>query len=226
MPAEFSEMEQSIIKNMMLRKSYKDIAQLLEYDVRDLKRFISAEIEGTDITTWQMKLDERKPVKRARPAREPASETERLRIDQRKADDLKKELKLAAYRIRINNESERKQLRRQPAYKNVVRDYSKMKLVRIDEKTFIYVKPGDDIEAARERYKLQVEKSKAAFIANDVRPEHHKGKKKCARCEKTKRRDEFDNNRSSKDGKQHICKQCYINSNKIRDTEKKENERF
>lgn len=173
MPVEFSEMEQSIIKNMMLRKSYKDISSLLGCNVDDLAFFITVRIEGTDIMTWQMKLDAHKSVKKIkdsnqrmekkvtapegkviipRPARDLKREEKKLQEEQLQEFKRKRHLE------KLNAENEKKYRRRPPNYKTIAVDYSKMITVRIDRKTVIYANPGEDIEKLKQRFKKNYSK--------------------------------------------------------------------
>ncbi|MBK7885158.1 MAG: hypothetical protein IPJ81_16245 [Chitinophagaceae bacterium] len=56
-------------------------------------------------------------------------------------------------------DEERKRSRRPPTYKSKEVDYSQLITVRIDAKTFIYAKPGDDIEKLKANF-LKTYKSK------------------------------------------------------------------
>jgi hypothetical protein len=167
MPAEFSEMEQSIIKNMMLRKSYKEIARMLDCDIEQLAFYIIEEVEGMDVITWQMKLDEKKAKAPKKPTllrpvkvvkQKELSDTQKLKIEQRKEEDLKKQIKLAAYKNRMSNENESKYRRRPPNYKTIPVDYTKLVTIRIDKSTTIYSIPGEE------------EKTKTRFLKHYSKP--------------------------------------------------------
>jgi hypothetical protein len=142
--AEFSEMEQSIIKNSMLRKTHKQIADLLDSNVTDIAQFIQTLTTGTQIISKQMELDAHKKTK----APKPLSKHE-LIADQRKKDK-------QAEQMRKNDiEKDRHEQRRrsrEPAFKTKQVDYSQMISVRIDRKTTIYAKPGEDISELKAKF--------------------------------------------------------------------------
>ncbi|HEX8334709.1 MAG TPA: hypothetical protein VF622_18950 [Segetibacter sp.] len=50
-------------------------------------------------------------------------------------------------------EDQKKVRRREPLFKNKVVDYTQLISVRIDNKTIIYAKPGEDIEAVKRKFK-------------------------------------------------------------------------
>lgn len=148
--AEFTEMEQSIIKNSMLRKSHKSIAELLDVDVADIAQFIKSITEGTETITLQMEIDSKKKPKKQKAApkqRQPS----KAKIE---AEKLKKERMAILHQknaIERSRHEERKRSR-QPAFKTKQVDYSKLITVRIDRKTTIYAKPGEDIAELKAKY--------------------------------------------------------------------------
>lgn len=166
MTTEFSEMEQSIIKNMMLRKSHKDIVRLLDCDLVDLSFFISEHVADTDIITWQMKLDLNKPIKRVQPPKEkkvviripkPVKQPDPLekeRMEARKLAQLAKEQKSRDFNERMNIERQRAVRRREPQLKTKDHNFSAKVSVRIDRCTVILVKPGEEEKAKKEFMKF------------------------------------------------------------------------
>lgn len=79
------------------------------------------------------------------------------RIPPEEKKKLTEAAKLRGEQERNKNDIEReivakRRLRREPKYETVSVDYSKLKTVRIDNRTIIYIKPGECEEAARAQY--------------------------------------------------------------------------
>jgi hypothetical protein len=155
MTSTFSNYETSIIRNMMLTKSAKYIAVILEMDTAEIKVLLAALANTAGIISYQQKLDDKLAAKKAatisktrtkriRDQRQGAATIEQKKL-QRENDRLRKEqLKLA---IRRDKESKRVSLypaRRPPNYKTIVVDYTKLVTVRIDRQTMIYSQPGEE----------------------------------------------------------------------------------
>jgi hypothetical protein len=149
MAFEFSEMDQMIIRNCMLSKSHKDIAELIGCDVKTVAAFIVVLIAGTSIVTRQMiidqkKIGQKKPVaKKAKPISD-----EKIKEEWRE----QKEVKARNFNEHIKIERRKDQDRRFPKYKTLSVDTSRLLSVRIDDKTTIFIKPGEDAAAAKEQF--------------------------------------------------------------------------
>lgn len=151
----FSEMEQSIITNMIALKSVKYIAMVLDSNVEAVSAFIDEKIKGTDTITYQMKIDANKKnpvVKAVREKKVPVKKVNQLA-------ETKKQLQLEEREKKRKNsiekaivEAARSNSRRQPVYKTKKVDYSQLITVKIDHKTTIYAKPGENIEEVKRRY--------------------------------------------------------------------------
>lgn len=140
-----------------MQKSASDIARLLDYDIADVTAFINSAVEGSEIVTCQMKLDARKkarpskaaPGKRRKPEQVRRAEEknrEYLISEQKRLNKLEKE-NIEQSRRKASWES------RRPLYKTKVVDYSKLITVRINRKTVIYAKPGEDIEKLKKSFR-------------------------------------------------------------------------
>lgn len=155
---DFSPAEESIIKNMMLSKSHKDIAALLRCGKEDVKGLIVVLTKDTNIVTHQMKLDQRaagRPhpvkVKIPRPPTKAATEKEKK---------LKEKVSLRAQQQKNTRERKSRNRPREPEFKTKDVDYSKMIIVKVDRKTFIQVPAGSDIEAVKNKYLERSQNSK------------------------------------------------------------------
>lgn len=146
----FSEAERSIIKNMMLSTSHKDIAALIGCTEKEVAEIVSSHIAGTAMVTYQVKLNERnfeRKIDRAKIVNAAKIEREKNR-----------EQKIKNKNHRIEIEQHRKNSRREPSFKTREVDFTEMMSVRIDSKTVLQVKKGSDIEALKKRYSKKVKK--------------------------------------------------------------------
>lgn len=148
--AEFTEMEQSIIKNSMLRKSHKSIAELLDADVADVAQFIKSLTEGTETITLHMTIDSKKKPKKPKAApnkRQPSkAKIEAEKLKKERMDVIHK--RNAMDKDRLDNRARS----RQPAFKTKQVDYSKMRIVKVNNKTQVYAKPGQSDKEVIDMY--------------------------------------------------------------------------
>jgi len=159
MENQFSEMDQSVIRNMMASKSAKDIARMVDSNAGDVAAFIKTAVDGTSILTYQMRLDAKKmakPAKSAKPAKKKSkklSDAALLKIEQAKKEkEQNYKIKMASHKEALAARDAKAYQRRPPSYKTIVVDYTKLQTVRIDRKTVIYAKPGENIEALKKRF--------------------------------------------------------------------------
>lgn len=133
MPPELMQWEKDVIINSMLRKSSKEIALALDLDEKTVADFISISA-GKDTTTMDQKIYERKILR-----------------EQNKPDKKRSKPKSQGRQQRITSA----QLtyagvkKQEKVYKNRKLNFHELVPVKIDAKTYIYVKPGDDVEKAR-----------------------------------------------------------------------------
>lgn len=156
MPVEFSITDQSIIKNMMLQKSAKEISRLLDCKTQDVADFIKNAVHGTNIVTHQMKIEAKHPAKKTVEKRQTIS---RAKI---KKQEAALQIRITEEKIKLKSrrqvEDDRK--RRQPSmYKSKNVDYSKLITIKIDAKTYIYANPGDNIEKVKSNFLKTYKKS-------------------------------------------------------------------
>lgn len=154
---EFTSTEGSIIRNMMLNKSCKDIAGLLDLDVEAVNEYVTSVTAGTGIITYQARIDEKKATRsKANAMRIPKPPKEKkvkvkkqtvVKVDDRKEQKRrnKEEADMIEGRRKLNLRESRRQ------YKTIDVDYSKMVTIRIDRTTIIYSKPGEE-EATKTKF--------------------------------------------------------------------------
>lgn len=187
MSVEFSPVDISIIENMMLTKTHKQIAEMIDKPLKETGELIETICEKEELMSCQAKqtalrvirrserpvkvkppkrqkddnrtpwslLDgdrpaavEKKPV--TRQARASKEETP----EQKLAREIKEERKAADLQRRNHNEVNRRdrENRRQPAFKNKEVDYNELRTLRIDKRTVIYIKYGEDPKKAKENF--------------------------------------------------------------------------
>ncbi len=139
--------EAGIIKNMLLKNSYKQIAELLSKPVNDIKEFASTiGIIAEGVITKEMLINRKPKVVRVKKisAKKFAADIERAkRAEQRKKNAQNKSARLLQH--------EKNKLHERRMYKTRQIDYSTKATVRIDAKTIIYCEPGQQ-EEARKKY--------------------------------------------------------------------------
>ena len=133
----------SIVRNMMLTQSYKQIAQLLNYseeEIQDAVKLINHEL---NLVTFQDKLNAKKKVK------------VNVKKDKVREEIFKEQvLKNKAERMRI--ERQRALERRRPEETFITRkiDYKEKVMLRIDRNTYIYAEVGKEKQAKEDFLKI------------------------------------------------------------------------
>jgi len=155
----FTEAEEGIIRNMMLTTSYKDIASLLDCSKLDVAEIVDRLTRGTDIITWQAKLNQKKAEQMKAAGPKKMTPAVKARIEKEKDKQLKKQVTAQ----RNNFERNKANTRREFQYKTKHVDFTKMVSVRVDEKTQILVPAGTDPEATKAKY-LKNNKNKIIII--------------------------------------------------------------
>lgn len=125
--------EQDLIINSMLRKSSKNIATLLSINEKTVADFIRLQPGMSLSITMDKKIADRK-----------AHQVKTIAIKKAK---LKKEKTITSARVvhSVTKFTERH-------YKTIKQDYSELIPVKIDHKTYIYVKPGSDIDKVKRQF--------------------------------------------------------------------------
>lgn len=90
---------------------------------------------------------------RPKPPRVPKAKTVRVPKKQIEKTYREQRLEQKAIKVRMEQDAAQRRARRnQEVYRTRQVDLTGMQSVRIDHKTWIYVKPGDDIEALKRKY--------------------------------------------------------------------------
>jgi hypothetical protein len=150
----FDEFEVNIIEKEITKKSYRDIAFLLDRSVEEVTIFINQWLEGKEITSLQQLRDQ---AKKDRP---PV-----IRSLKRKKN--KKEDPLITSRIILPDQKQKKNRAGELIYKTREVDLSKMHEVKIDRRTWIYIKPGQNEEVVKKKYLQRLADCKSTFIENE-----------------------------------------------------------
>lgn len=125
---ELMQWEKDVIINSMLRKSSKEIDELLDVDEKTIADFISISA-GKDIVTMDQKIYEKKILReKSKPVKKRKEKKQKITSAQLTYPGTK---------------------RIEKVFKNRKLNFSELIPVRIDAKTYIYVHPGTDIEKAR-----------------------------------------------------------------------------
>lgn len=133
----FSSIELVIIRQQLHKLTDEAIAEMLNKPLEQVKMVINKITNGGKI-----KLSKSQSI-------------EKVKIEKNKKA-LRKKNKRSVEVIRTAALSKRKE----PLYETKPVNYAEMKTVRIDCKTVIYIKPGEDPASAKRKYLDRIEKSK------------------------------------------------------------------
>lgn len=138
MQNDFSFIELRIIQSMIKKQSYLQIAAVVDRPVEMIAEYVSQYLKGKDILTFQQGIDEK--ILRKRKA---ILET---------ADGIARNNELK--RLLRSREDQRLQKRRrvEPSFADRIQDYSTMVAIRIDNKTIIYARPGEDVQKVKQKF--------------------------------------------------------------------------
>lgn len=157
--AEFTDQDLSIIRNMMISKSNKTIAALLDCKTQDIDSVIARIKQTEGLPSFQDKIDaKRKP----KPQKVKAPKKIRQETDIQRLAREKKEERAALKVQRLNMDEKSRvarEIARGPKFKTKETDYKKLRTLRIDRKTFIYINPGQDEEKAKADFLKTYKKS-------------------------------------------------------------------
>lgn len=152
-----------MISNMMLTKSYSDIAKALDLTKDDIGAVVLELTLGSGLVPYELKLKERwekknkqRAVKKYRPGakevvkvKPAAAAAKKKAEDKAFAESLKKQKLQAAKQQQQSIQASQAAKRRPSQYKTIAVDYTRQQTLRIDRKTTIYVKPGEDPEVVK-----------------------------------------------------------------------------
>ena len=157
---DITDLEIGIVRNMMLSKSNRQIAEIMGWEVKDANDIVNQLCLSNNLTCFQEKLNNKrqeraaaKPkkeskqkIKKERPAKLSSKEKEAY------LKEKEEKIKRSSYSEVMKVERQRRNLNREPRLPTRHVDYSQKISVRIDRKTTIYADPGEDIQALKERF--------------------------------------------------------------------------
>lgn len=213
MPVEFLPIDISIIENMMLTKSHKTIAEMIEKPVKETGELIESLCQQRELQSYQFFLDCKKAIRdRDKPKKVKAPKKKKgkkVETAEQKLAREKKEIRAAIDQQRAGRDAQARRersSRNEPKFETRRVDYGQKHLVRIDNKTFFYINPGEDEKAAREKFMKTYAKSFKAEEENPV-PKDQK-EKTCRRCKQPKKLKCFYRNQKAPDSRDDTCIDC------------------
>jgi hypothetical protein len=144
MSDQFTTADIMLIEKEMGRKTYTDIAFLLDKEVVDVTTFINALAAERQLITYQQSIDAKRSAVKKVIVKQPKP------IKKAEVKEKEKVMKARNLQEVYKRERDKKEQRRMFKTKKV--DYSQMITVRVDSKTVVYTKPGDDPEQVRKKY--------------------------------------------------------------------------
>jgi hypothetical protein len=143
----FSAFEVRLLKSLLSKRSDEDIALMLERPVCEVSEKIN-ELTG-GISPFQEKLLQKKKQQERR------EEIVRQKKQQQQAKKDVEKKRTVSSRIIAHQTADRIQARKrrdEPKYVTKEIDLSKLVAVRIDHRTVVFAKPGEDPDKVREKY--------------------------------------------------------------------------
>lgn len=168
----FTEADIMLIEKEISQKSYKDIAFLLDKPVEEVIGFCIKWAFEKGITTYQQLLDEKRKPRAVREKAGKASREKKVKVPapakpKRPVGRPVKEPLVISRRIEQEQKQKRDRQGR-PIFQTRTVDLSKLHQVRIDHKTCIYIKPGQDPEKVKKAYLKRLRESKSNAFSKDL----------------------------------------------------------
>jgi hypothetical protein len=153
MVTDFSIIEIRIMQNMLAKRPPEFIADILDRSVIEVRQKLSEIAAGFNVLSWQ-RLEDIKQEKKNVAA---AKKNEHVRLKKVQKEQKKKKTVIWREGAQLKKEVSK--------YATRTVDYNEMISVRIDNKTTIYVKPGEDIELAKKKYLEKLTSSREFSMA-------------------------------------------------------------
>lgn len=134
-----SETDRSVIKNMMLTKSYKDISFLVNRSISEVEIIVKELTDETGLISWQQKHNAKKKPKKSTKSISPEKKELREQKERNRQE-----------RRRVNHEKQRTVREYEQRFNTIKTDYSKKIMIKIDRHTYIYAEPGKEKETREE----------------------------------------------------------------------------
>lgn len=156
MQNDLSSLDKRVIQSLLKKKSFADIAEIIDKPLNVATDYILQYLEGKNIETFQQKLTNKVEAKRKR-----QSEEQDKKNRKKDYDTQQRKKRLSIDQEMINN----RKRRNEPVFQTKVIDHSKMVSVRIDAKTIIQVPQGTDTNKAKENYLQRLKDSRPVQIS-------------------------------------------------------------
>ncbi|MFL5809209.1 MAG: hypothetical protein ACJ749_06775 [Flavisolibacter sp.] len=147
----FTEADILLLEKEICFKSYKDIAFLLDRPVDELIKFLDGWLPGKGLIPHQLLLNQKVL---SRP----------IRVREKKE---KKKEPVISSRIILPDQKQRRNRNGEIIYKTRKVDLSSLHSVKIDSKTWIYIKPGQDPVQAKDAYMKKLREHKSRFLEQE-----------------------------------------------------------
>jgi hypothetical protein len=151
----FSSLELQLIRSSLATRTDEEIAEILERPVEEIRSVINdmtgeAGQRQEEILKQKEAEKQAAAIKRKMRRKKAEDHSEKLETREKKEKREKKEQKR-------KNDEHRAQLKKQESamtrmYRTREIDLSKMKAIKIDSRTTVFVEPGDDIEKVKTKY--------------------------------------------------------------------------
>lgn len=159
--ARFTPLETRLLRQLMTSKPDEEIALVLDRPVEEVRTQIR-ELTG-GISPYNQRQVDKEAVRQNRKAR--AATACRL---QQVNEELTRQQERRLSRQRDQEAAQKRKQREQPQYETRAVDLSQLREVRIDAKTCIYIRPGQDPVAEKKNYLARLQGSRSTAKAREV----------------------------------------------------------
>lgn len=150
----FTEADILVLEKEICFKSYKDIAFLIDKSLEDLTKFLDGWLPGKGLIPFQLLLNQ-KAVNRP------------VRVREKKQTKKKPVILSRMILPDKPGQTKRRNALGETKYRTRKVDYSKKQMVRIDDKTWIYINEGEDPVKARIIYLKKLSEHNSSLMARE-----------------------------------------------------------
>lgn len=136
MPGRLSNIEIQVIQMMLEKHPAGHIANIISQPISVVKSTISELIEGTGRKTFAQKQQEAELKK---------LNDKRFKEQEKQEERRRKSAALFEHEMKNKRDNS-------PQFQTRTVDYSQLRTIRIDAKTYIFIKPGEDPKQAKEKF--------------------------------------------------------------------------
>lgn len=150
-----------LIEKEIGRKPYSDIAFLIDRTKADVAEFVKHWLDGKDVVPYELQLQQKR-ASRAPVERKPRAKKEKQKKPVIISRSVPSEAPVKP------NEGNFRMRRGQPVYNTKAVDLSKLVQVRIDAKTCIFIKPGQDPEEEKARFISNLKRANSSTFYKNI----------------------------------------------------------